>query len=286
MGMIRGALLTFVAVLLFVSLFSMNTTWTIAKSLKYDNIKPELITVINDVIRSQTTVASSIDSNLKNMQLICQNNTEIVQKFEDEVYTIPCDVVGQGSEAVITYVVSDLVEQNYYKEYDCNFWECSYDPPYHLVSAKAQSYWSGWFYMALLVSILLAVGAFFLIENKRGLPFMLGGLVILSALPFVRVSWLLSLLGTWEFLRFFTVFFSKAYAVFITMFVLGLVLIGIGIVLKFMAFGNFLSKLFGGKSKSGKVAVDKEKLKQEIKEEIKAEKKDSEKPEFRKKPKK
>lgn len=273
MGLIRGALLTFVAVLLFLSLFAMNSFWTISMSLEFENLKPEMTKVVNEMILENMDSADSIEANIGNMQLLCQNTTEIVQQWEDRVFSIPCEVVDQGSEAIISYIVSDLVEKVYYDDYDCNFWECDFDPPYHFVSAKAQSYWNGWFYTTLIISILLAVGAFFLIENKRSLPFMLAGIIFLSAIPFVRVSWLLSLLGSWEFLSFFTIFFSKAYNVFLVMFILALVLLGVGFVLKFMSVANFFSRLFG-KSKSGKVAIDKEALKQEIKEEMKQETKD------------
>ncbi len=284
MGMIRGGLLTLVAILLFLSLFAMNTFGTISMSLDYDSLKPEMTNVVSEIIRDQIDITESIDLSMIGSQLICQNNnTEIVQEFGGKVYTIPCEIISQGSEAVVTYIIGDFVEQVYYDEYDCDFWDCSYTPPYHLVSSKAKSYWSGWFYTALVISLLLAVGGFFLIENKKSYPFMLGGLIFISVLPFAKVSWLLALLGSWEFLSFFTIFFAKAYSVFIIMFILALVLVGVGIVLKFMSIVNFFSRLFG-KSKNGKVAVvndlstqpphiDKEKLKQEIKEEMKAENK-------------
>lgn len=281
MGLLRGGLLTFVSILLFLSLFAMNSTWTISMSLKYDNIKTELIPVISDIIRNQSTIAEEMDVAVEGMQIICLENVEVVQKFGEDTYTFPCEVVNQGSEAVITYAITSLVEDKYYQEYDCNFWECSYTPPYHLVSAKAQSYWGGWFYWSLLLSLVLAAVIFFLVENKNNFPFVVGGLLVISALPFAKVSWLLSLLGYWDFLQFFVLFFSKATTVFLFSFITGIVLLGIGVVLKFLGIGKFIGGLFGG-GKKGQVAIEKEESsestqslarKQEIKEENKQKKK-------------
>jgi len=239
-------------------------------SLDYDTIKPELVNVINEVIRNQSDAAQQIDNSLQSMQLYCQqgNATEFVHSQDNYVFVVPCDVVGQGSEAVIEFAVNDIVEDSYYQEYDCDFWECSYDPPYHLVSAKAKSYWGSWFYKSLLLSILLAVGAFFLIENRNNFPFLLGLVLIVASLPFVRIIWLLSLLGYWEFLQFFALFFTKAYTVFLVGFITGILCLGIWVVLKFLGIGRFIGKLFGG---SGK--VNKKALKEEIKQEIKSESK-------------
>ncbi len=272
MGLIRGGLLTFACILLFLSLFSMNTFWTFSMSLKYDNVKTELVSIISDTIRNQTNTAEEMDNALAGMQRTCINQTEIVQMFGEETYTFPCEIVNQGSEAVITYAVTSLVEEKYYQEYDCKLWQCSYTPPYHLVSAKAQSYWSNWFYLSILVSLALAVAIFFLVENRNNFPFIVGIILVISSSLLLLVPWLISLLGYWDFLKIFVLFFSKSYLVFLISFVLGIILLGVGLVLKFLGIGKFINNLFGG-DKSGEVAVDKEQLKQEIKQEIKEESK-------------
>jgi len=266
--------LTIVSIALFLSFFAGNTFLTLSMSLDHDNVQTELTDILNDIVRNQTAIAKNIDADLRNMQIYCQNNTEFVYKEDDYVVSVPCDVVANGSEAIISYSVSQLVEESYYKEYDCKFWDCSYDPPFHLVSLKAQKYWQGWFYWMLALSIILVAASFILIENKHNLPFLIGGLLIIASLPFVRVVWLFSLLGYWEFLQFFELFFSKSYNVFLISFITGIVLIGVGVVLKFLGIGRFFGKLLG--SKSGKVEVDKTQLKEEIKEEIKEEKKKKE----------
>ncbi|HJX50273.1 MAG TPA: hypothetical protein VJ438_02310 [Candidatus Nanoarchaeia archaeon] len=272
MGLIRGGLFTLVCVLLFVSLFAMSTLLTISMSLSHDNVQEELVSIVGNQIRNQTSVASDINTDLRDMQIYCADNIQFVKEYNNFVYTFPCEVVFEGSESVVTFAINQFVDDVYYKEYDCNFWDCDFTPPYHLISAKAQSYWTGWFYWSLFISLVLVGLTFVLIEDRKNLPFVIGGLLMISALPFIRVSWLLSLLGYWEFLQFFALFFSKSYSVFLISFVIGILLIGIGLVLKFLGIGKFIGELVGS-NKSGKTSIDKEQLKEEIKEEINIENK-------------
>lgn len=244
MGLIRGVLFTVVAILLFVSLLAMNTVWSISKSLEYDVIKTE--PVVTNLIIEQFDALFNIDE----MQLYCQNSTEGFKITPDDVtFEISCENIFEGADSIMTSLVSQIIESKYYKEYDCNFWQCSFNPPYHLVSEKAKIYWSEWFYTFLAISLILVVINFFLIENKNDYPFILGGLMIISSLIFAKIEWILSFLGDWEFLSIVTVFFSKAYNVFIIMFILGVVLILIGVALKFLGLGQWLLNILSIKKK-------------------------------------
>lgn len=273
MGLIRGGLLTLVSILLFLSLFATNTFLTMSMSLNHNVVKPELISVVNSILINQTNVADDINKNIGWMQLYCKNNSVFTKKISDPefVFEIPCEVVENGSEAIINYAVNDIVETNYYKKYDCKFWQCEYNPPFYLFSEKAYNYWKGWFYWSLFASLVLIALAFILIEIRSSIPFLLGGILIISSLPFVKIEWLFSLLGSWKFLQFFSLFFSESYKVFLISFISGVLLIGIGIVLKFLGIGDLISKLFRIK-KSTK--IDKKELKEEIKKEIKGESKE------------
>ena len=121
MGFIRTALVTIITILLFISLFSAASFLTISMSLNYDVIKPEVHNIVNEIILNQT---EQIDSELAEMQLYCQNNTVFTRDVEEYIIELPCEIINQGSDAIITYVVDDLVEKNYYKEYDCDFRDC------------------------------------------------------------------------------------------------------------------------------------------------------------------
>jgi hypothetical protein len=241
MGLIRGALFTVCAILLFVSLLSMNTFWSISKSLEYDNVKVELTPIVTDLIMQQAGTLFNIEQ----IQFYCQNNTDSFKLTPDDVtFEIPCTSVLEGSESIVTSVVLQMIESNYYKEYECNFWQCSFDPPFHLVSQKAQDYWSEWFYLCLVISIVLAVICLILIENKNDYPFILGGLLIISSLIFAKIEWILSFMGDWEFIKIVAAFFSKAYTVFLITFVTGIFLILLGVALKFLGLSKVLGNVF------------------------------------------
>ena len=168
MGLIRGGLLTLVSILLFLSLFATNTFLTMSMSLSHDAVKPKLISVVDDILRNQTSMAEDIDKNLEEMQIYCRNHSIFTRKISEPefVLEIPCDIVANGSEAIITYAINDLVETNYYKNYDCNFWQCEYNPPFYLFSQKAQNYWKSWLYWSLFASLILIVLAFLLTEKS------------------------------------------------------------------------------------------------------------------------
>ncbi len=249
MGLIRGILFTVVAILLFVSLLSMNTFWTISRSLEYDVLQPNIVPIITNMIADQTDVNQQLEQGLPLMQYYCLNNTEFIYSLEETTIDLPCSEINKGSEAILNYVILDLIEENYYKEYDCSFWECGMVPPYHLISQKAQNYWSEWFYLSLVLSIILVVGSLLIMENRSGYPFILGGLLIISSLLFAKIGWVFSFLGDWQWISLAESFFSEAYTIFVIDFIIGIVLILIGVALKFLGLGQFLNKTFSIKKK-------------------------------------
>jgi len=178
------------------------------------------------------------------------NNTEFAYTVENVTLDVPCEDINNGSEAIINYVIEVMVEDTYYKDYDCNFWECDMSPPYHLISEKAQEYWGEWFYLTFILSIVLIAGSVLIMENRSGYPLILGGLIIISSLIFARIEWIFSFLGDGEFISFVGLFFSEAYNIFLTELVIGIVLILIGVALKFLGIGQWLNDLVSIKKKS------------------------------------
>ena len=63
MGIIRSGLLTIVSILLFLSILSMNSFMTVSMSLDYDVLKPELTSVVQDLVQEQVS-SEDIDKNL------------------------------------------------------------------------------------------------------------------------------------------------------------------------------------------------------------------------------
>ncbi|MBR9702365.1 hypothetical protein GOV13_05590 [Candidatus Pacearchaeota archaeon] len=251
MGMIRSGVLFAVVVLLFWSFFAGNIFLTMDMSLDYDNVKPELTAVIKEVAAGQIDLDSEVDSRIDEMNSYCENNTnvsEFVFSEQDQTFVVSCETIAQGSEAVLNQSIDGMVEEGYYKEYDCDFIDCirelDLSQPFVLVSAKAKDYWKGKFYFSLIVSLILIVLVFFLVEQKFNLPIVVGIVMVLSSLPFMKINWLLSFFADQMYLQIFSIFLSKSYTVFLIMFSLGLFILILGVVLRFFKFGFWISGLF------------------------------------------
>ena len=247
MGFIRGALVTITTILLFVSLFSTAAFLTVSMSLDYDVIKPEIKNIISEIGLEQTGFSEQVDEIVTTMQLYCQTSGNTVFSYNVEEYSveIPCTTIDQGSEAIIDYAIDDLVEENYYKEYDCEFRDCiEEEGPIVFLSKHSQDYFFSWFYIALAVSVLLGVLLFFFMESKGGYPFLLGALLVVVSLPFLGVGKLISAVVGWEYAQIFSAFFTQSYTTFLIFIILGVISIGIGIILKFLAVGRFFGGLF------------------------------------------
>lgn len=271
MGMIRGGLFVTASALLFLLFLAGNVFLTLTWSLEYDTIQPELASVVENIAENQINLDEVINENYEIMKLYCQNNSEYVFNEQGYTFVVPCPVIFQGSGAIIQHSTNTLIEEFYYKEYDCGFWECikkvNIGEPFVLVSEKAKDYWNSKFYLALVASLILIVLMFFLIETKHSLFIIVGSLSIISSLPFMKLNWLLSFISDESFLQFFTIFFTKAYNVFLISFIIGLALLGVGIGLKFFNVGFKISDLL---SKKGKIKgdVSRKDVKEIVKEEI------------------
>jgi len=255
MGFIRSGLLIIAGILLFLLFLAGNSFLTLGLSLDYENVKPELASVIKTLTENEMNIGEEIEKQYLFMEKHCQNNSEFVFNSEEvgQVFAIPCDVVSQGSDVVIDYCIESYVEKIYSQEHDCDFWDCfgKADMPFFLISEKAKNYWNSKFYFSLIISIVLVASMFFLVEKKTNLLVIAGGLLAISALPFMKINWVLSFLDE-SFLQFFTIFFSKAHTVFLISFIFGVVLLGVGILLKFVGAGLWVSNLFNSRNKPSK----------------------------------
>lgn len=270
MGAIKGILLVIVCVLLFISLLIGNIFLTLTLSLDYDNIRVELGSVMKNVVIDNGNLKEIIEKNLPLMESFCQNNSEFVFENNNSFYdfVIPCSVVAQGSEAIIDYSSKSLVEKIYYEDYSCDFWDCleKTSSPFFLISEKAKNYWSNKFYFSLLVSLVLVALMFFLVEKKSSLFIITGSLLMISSLPFMKLKWVLSFFSGKSFLEFLTIFFTKSYAVFLTSLVLGILVIGIGLLLKLFKIGFKISKIFSIFHRKTSKNEDKQNIKEKISE--------------------
>jgi hypothetical protein len=246
MGLIRGGLSFIAVVLLFFSFLAVNIFLTLSMSLDYDNVQPELFSVIQLIAEDEINLDDVVNERFEVFDLYCQNNSDSDYVFNEMGYTfvIPCEVVYQGPDAVVNKAIGNLVEEVYYKDYNCSFFDCleKMDVPFFIVSAKAKDYWQSKLYFSMLSSLVLIGLMFLLFEQKFNLPVVVGILLILSSLPFMKLNWLLSFFSGSLYLQFFTIFFTKSYNVFLITFILGIIVLCFGLVLKFFNFGFWLQK--------------------------------------------
>lgn len=275
MGFIRGALVTIFAIVLLISLFLMNASLTLSWSLDYDSLKPALKDSVKELAQDYIDLEEVIEDALPLMEVYCQNKTEYVFSQEGYTFVIPCEILEQGSGGIVDYGLDYLIESIYYQEYTCEFWDCvrETDTPLVLISEKARDYWKSKFYMFFLISLALFVLIFFVSKHKN-VAFIIGGfLIILSSLPFIKLNWILSFVPE-NFVPLFESFFTRAYNVFLIMFIIGLVLLGLGVAFHFFHFGMKIFNWFS-KKKDEEISeekgdkISKKEVKKIVKEEVK-----------------
>jgi|TARA_Y100000310_G_C20516648_1_gene731516 hypothetical protein len=234
MGMLRGGFLILGMILLLVAVLAANSFLALSMSLDYDNVQEEMNVIVREIVVEQMDVKESIVSRLPFMQLSCETNSEFVYNDDQSgyVFVFPCDVISEGVDSMITYGVGFIVEEVYYEDYDCGFFDCfaKLESPFFLVSQHAKDYWNGKFYLSLVVALILIALMYFLIEQKANLAIIAGGVFVVASLPFLKVGWFASLfLGEWQVFEFL---FIKASSVFWISFIFGIVLVGVGIGLR------------------------------------------------------
>jgi len=262
MGIIRGGLLVIVSVLLLVSIFASLFLLTMSWSLNYSNVKSNLGEVIKSSLTEQININKLVADNYPEMQVYCNNHSSYNVSYDDLTVDIPCSVISQGSEVVVDYAINQSIEKIYFKQYDCKFWDCFSEEkvPFFLVSQKAQSYWYSKFNYVLMIIGVLSILGFVLAKKKSNFFILISALIIIAAIPFSKLGWVVSLLGD-SAETFLSIFFSKGYLVFIRGILVGIVLLVIGIILKLFGVGFKIQAIFSRKEA-------KEKMKEEVKKEV------------------
>lgn len=242
MGLIRGGLFYIVCVLLVVSLILAGVFITISKSLSYENLKTELTK-----ISLEKSSEFDINSAFPEMQAKCLNNSGGGVSFSENSgfnINIPCTVVSQGSEAVLSYAVDSIIGDMYYKEYDCGFFNCfkQGEPPIFLISQHSHDYFKSKFYLMLLTSLVLIILLFFLVENKPNFPITTGIVLIISSLPFMKLDFFSKFFIDASYLYFLSIVLSNTRFIFLIYLISGIALVGVGIGLHFYLFGESIAE--------------------------------------------
>jgi len=249
MGFIRGGLIVIISILLFIIFLAGGVFLTVTLSLQYENVYDRLSPIIQDTLGEEigVDIASEIEKEIGSMEIQCEDYPE-GYVFSEQGYTITlsCDTLTQGTAAIVSSGVDSLIEAAYYKEYTCDFWKCFEEEeiPLFLISEYAKNYWRAKFYLALGIAIVLMVALFFLFRKKQNIFIVPGILLIVAALPFLRIGALVSISGDRMILELLSIFFSKAKSVFRISFFIGIGFIAVGFVFKLFLVGFKLSRLF------------------------------------------
>jgi len=240
MGFIRGGLLILAIVLISISLLAGNIFWTMSSSLEYNKVESELVSISENIFNEQLNIDGYIEQLRPQIESFCQmQNSEYTFNYGDQTITLSCDTVLNEPENIAEESVKNLIQTYYYKEYNCNFWNCFSDEvPLFLISQKAHDYWKSKFIFTLTASAILTGVIFLLVKKKTNFPIIIGAVVILSAIPISKISNLASssiksLVNLEDYLvRIILIFFSDSQKIFLTMLVIGILILVIGIILK------------------------------------------------------
>jgi len=261
MGLIRGGVVLFLGVLLFVSFLAMNTLATFSSSLSYENVRNNVYPIafgIGDSSLSEEVMGNlnlkkvAEGENLKASNYCNRQNTTIYNfSYEGFMIDVPCTIVAQGTQAILNETISDVVYGIYYTQYNCSFWNCFSENqfPSFLISQKAQDYWQGKFYIMLLISLILAVLIFIFMENRINAPIILGILLVLSGLPVLKLSALIYAFVGKPLSFVIGIFFSKAALIFWISLVIGLAFIAVGFASRIMNLGFIKNLIKKGEEK-------------------------------------
>lgn len=251
MGVIRGILLIFVASLFFLAVFLSFLTFTLASSLKYDNVKVEMTSLIKNIAENQLGLNEKINQLLPVMKRYCNTSSEYVFNYSNYTIVFPCETILQGGNAIIDYGSGEIVKQIYYKDYQCSFFDCfskQQGLPLFLISESTRIFLISKFYLLLVASIVLIILMFLLVEKKSNAGILAGISVIFAALPLKLLSGIIPNLSKslGDFSGIFNVFFSGADFVFLRGIILGGLILAIGLIFKIfgieMKIYNFISK--------------------------------------------
>jgi hypothetical protein len=228
----------------------MNLTLTVSWSLEHDTLQTALKNSPDNFLKNSFDIENALGEEEKiMMQSYCLIAREYKFTYDTYNFSIPCEIIEGGTDAIMDYGVTHLVDTIYYTEYNCEFWGCLKESstPLFLFSEKAMDYWRGKFILLVVISFVIFTLTLLISKNRPITVFMTGIFILLSALPFRRLDWVLTFIPS-EISGIFSVFFTKAHNVFIIMLIIGLVFIGVGLAFKFFGLSMRLRK---GSSEEG-----------------------------------
>ena len=254
MNFIRGSLLVFISALLLISFLVLGIFATLNYSLKYDIVKPQVQSFIKEIVEEEVN-KTIIDKQVEILQTHCKTNSNYT--FNDEttnsIFVIPCEIIVKGTDEIINAETNTLIDEYYYKKYNCEFLKCFKEEkvPLFIISHHAKDFWKKQFYIFLFISSLLTILIFLLVKKKNNFPILTGSLLIAGFLPLFMLYGIAKFIAgnlisniPFDLSSIALIFFSKANSVFLTGLIIGIILIGIGIFLKLLKIGIEIEEWF------------------------------------------
>lgn len=236
MGFIKTTTLILIGILLFISFLILNSFFIASSCLEYNNLQKSVKPLVEEFIYGEFISKELIEDNFIAMKFYCQqNNTFFVVSQADYTLSIPCQEILTGtSDSVVDSQINKFIQDNYYKEYSCSFWSCfeQENTPFFVFSEMSKNYFKSTFYILLVVSLILILLVFFLVEFKRNSLIIVGALLVISSLPFAKLDMFIESIQIRNLMAFLSIISAEAYRTFLIVFILGIILLGIGIGLK------------------------------------------------------
>lgn len=242
--MIRGFFVALLDIFLFLALFTMAISWDLSSSLKYENIQNQIVN-ISPVINQQFNISQELNDKLPTIKNYCINNPDYVFSYQNYALHFSCQDINKTEIIIVEDTIKNFVSDLYYKTYNCSYWNClnQYSAPF-LVSEKSDIYWQNILYISLIISVLITTLLFFLFKKKQDLPFIVGSLVIITSLPLLGISQILSHFPDATIASVTSLFFSQSSYVFIRMVIIGIFILLIGLVIELFRAGFKIYDMF------------------------------------------
>lgn len=223
MGFVREGLLLILGVLLFLSFLSGSVFLTLTLSLDQSVVSEQVEPLTEIFVRTDANFDDILERKYTTMVDYCSegNPSILVDPGIGYRFDVPCDAVLDGRESVVRVAMHDSFERNYGKDYACSFWDClgSRQDVFVVASATAREYWLSKFYFSLFACALIILFSFFLFEKKHSVFPFIGSILLLSALPLLKPSLVISpFVVIISFFAFFGIFSGYLSELFLVLF--------------------------------------------------------------------
>ncbi len=264
MGIFRGSIVLALTLLLFVALFFSTLFLTLNWSLNYNDVQPYIKNITITSAQNSGALAN-FENSYPSKRNLCQVQESANITFMTNTFEVPCSIILKGENETTNYVINETAPGIYSKNYTCQFLDCikQGNEQEFLLSQAAKNYWGKTFTTAIIISLIIFV-LLFLFTKRKYTAFVAAGIgLIVSEIPFTKVTWLLSLIsGIFPF-KILPALFGKASAVFTISFILGIILIAFGIGFNLFKWGRKISEKINSTFKT--MSKEEKKLKKDEK---------------------